>query len=66
MSGLKYKLYGVLVHSGTMTGGHYFAYTKIEEQKEDHWFYFSDTNFKEVSLRTVLNAQAYILFYEKI
>jgi ubiquitin carboxyl-terminal hydrolase 16/45 len=59
-----YKLFGVVVHSGTMSGGHYVAYVRHQEQYtidnnlrgEDHWFYYSDTTYKEVPLRNVLNA----------
>ncbi|CAD8082977.1 unnamed protein product [Paramecium primaurelia] len=62
----KYQLYGVVVHQGTMTGGHYVSYVKHKENNQDHWFYFSDSNFKEVSLKQALSNQAYILFYERV
>ena len=34
----KYKLHGVLVHSGDLHGGHYFALIKPE--KDGRWFKF--------------------------
>lgn len=30
------------------------------------WFHISDSHVKEVSERTVLEAQAYLLFYERV
>ncbi|TMW92252.1 hypothetical protein EJD97_013300 [Solanum chilense] len=69
----KYQLIGVVVHSGTMRGGHYVAYvrggpkiTGKEENAEDFvWYYASDTHVREVSLKDVLRSEAYILFYEE-
>ena len=37
---LNYKLHGVLVHSGDLHGGHYFALIKPE--KNGRWFKFDD------------------------
>lgn len=34
----KYKLAGMLVHSGSAESGHYYSYIKIGEQ----WFEFND------------------------
>ncbi|XP_059317764.1 ubiquitin carboxyl-terminal hydrolase 2-like [Lycium ferocissimum] len=69
----KYHLIGVVVHSGTMRGGHYVAYvrggpkiTGKDENAEDFaWYYASDSRVREVSLEEVLRADAYILFYEE-
>ncbi|WMV31381.1 hypothetical protein MTR67_024766 [Solanum verrucosum] len=69
----KYQLIGVVVHSGTMRGGHYVAYvrggpkiTGKDENAEDFvWYYASDTHVREVSLKDVLRSEAYILFYEE-
>ncbi|KAK4717096.1 hypothetical protein R3W88_015434 [Solanum pinnatisectum] len=69
----KYQLIGVVVHLGTMRGGHYVAYvrggsniTGKDENAEDFvWYYASDTRVREVSLKDVLCSEAYILFYEE-
>ncbi|MCD7454889.1 ubiquitin-specific protease ubp2 [Datura stramonium] len=69
----KYQLIGVVVHSGTMRGGHYVAYvrggpkiTGKDVNAEDFaWYYASDTHVREVSLEEVLRSEAYILFYEE-
>ena len=106
-----YSLYGVVEHSGRLTGGHYTAYVKVRpknhktrsflqsndfniknvnlakvlEERLPHmnngdtpkveeespvtigkWFYISDSRVNEVTEQSVLNCQAYLLFYERI
>ena len=109
---IKYCLYGVVQHSGTLRSGHYTAFVKIRKenpnfrkliimepfipkveqvlnqienfQSEDcfevrptdgssetssnqsKWYHISDTSVSSSNLNAVLNAQAYILFYERI
>ncbi|XP_075113037.1 ubiquitin carboxyl-terminal hydrolase 2-like [Nicotiana tabacum] len=70
----KYRLVGVVEHSGTMRGGHYIAYVRggpkiagKDKDAEDYvWYYASDAYVREVSLEEVLRSEAYILFYEEI
>ncbi|XP_006366844.1 ubiquitin carboxyl-terminal hydrolase 2 [Solanum tuberosum] len=70
----KYRLVGVVEHSGTMRGGHYVAYVRggpkiagKEKDAEDYvWYYASDAYVREVPLEEVLRSEAYILFYEEI
>ncbi|CAO3670582.1 unnamed protein product [Rhizopus stolonifer] len=50
--GHKYVLHGVLVHSGDLTGGHYFAFVKPE--KDGKWFKFDDDRVIPASLKEVL------------
>lgn len=69
----KYQLIGVVVHSGTMRGGHYVAYVRVgpkvtgkdKNAKDFAWYYASDAHVCEVSLEEVLHSEAYILFYEE-
>ncbi|KAK7491576.1 hypothetical protein BaRGS_00017215 [Batillaria attramentaria] len=108
-----YSLYGVVEHSGRLSGGHYTAYVKVrpslgpltnfihthqpnprefihrymeqvqktacsteDEAADDpspevlvppgRWFHISDSRINEVTEATVLKAQAYLLFYERI
>lgn len=69
-----YELVGVIVHSGSSSGGHYWSYVK----KDEKWFKFDDLNVYEVGDITinenVLNElygdssnskSAYILIYQK-
>ncbi|CCF52859.1 hypothetical protein NDA11_006518 [Ustilago hordei] len=47
-----YKLHGVLVHSGDLHGGHYFALLKPE--KNGKWFKFDDDRVTPVTEKEVL------------
>lgn len=55
-----YDLYGVLVHSGVASMGHYFSFMKSPSGK---WYLFDDESVRSVNLSTVLKQNAYILFY---
>jgi ubiquitin carboxyl-terminal hydrolase 7 len=48
----KYHLHGVLVHSGDLHGGHYFALIKPE--KDGRWFKFDDDRVTPVTDKEVL------------
>ncbi|WOK94498.1 ubiquitin carboxyl-terminal hydrolase 2 [Canna indica] len=71
---ISYRLFGVVEHSGGMSGGHYVAYVRGERNNKKalkdinstSWFYASDAHVREVSLSEVLRCEAYILFYEKM
>ncbi|KAF9113641.1 hypothetical protein BGX27_001116 [Mortierella sp. AM989] len=51
--GFKYTLHGVLVHSGDLHGGHYFALLKPE--RDGKWFRFDDDRVTQVTMKEVLN-----------
>lgn len=46
-----YKLHGVLVHSGDLNGGHYFALIKPE--KDGRWFKYDDDRVVPVTDKEV-------------
>lgn len=46
-----YDLYGVLVHSGNYSGGHYYAFLRTSTDQQ--WYKFNDSS---VSKETVMNA----------
>lgn len=48
-----YKLFGVLVHSGDLHGGHYYALLKPE--KNGHWYKFDDDRVTRATLKEVLD-----------
>lgn len=54
-----FKLSAVIVHSGTISGGHYTAYTK----RNHRWYFFNDDQVKRVGLKEVLRQEAYCLLY---
>lgn len=66
-----YTLTGVIVHSGSLSGGHYWSYVK----KGEKWYKCNDDTVSEVHMdNTLLNSlygdgkksdSAYILFYSK-
>ncbi|KAG0370870.1 hypothetical protein BGZ54_003296 [Gamsiella multidivaricata] len=51
--GFKYTLHGVLVHSGDLHGGHYFALLKPE--RDGKWYRFDDDRVIPVLLKEVLD-----------
>lgn len=57
----EYELYGVVVHSGSMFGGHYISFVR----HADSWFHCSDTHVSQVAASQVLKTQAYILFFKQ-
>ncbi|GFP83250.1 ubiquitin carboxyl-terminal hydrolase 27 [Phtheirospermum japonicum] len=73
-----YRLVSVVVHYGTSEGGHYTVYRKVTaklgdedavallESAIEQWFCVSDSEVHSVSEKDVLDANASMLFYEKI
>jgi len=60
---ISYELTGVVVHHGFSThSGHYVAFVKAPNGQ---WYEMDDQQVSTVSLKTVLQSQAYILFYGK-
>ncbi|XP_042084482.1 uncharacterized protein LOC102290532 [Haplochromis burtoni] len=58
-----YRLYAVLVHSElSCHAGHYFCYIKASNEQ---WFQMNDSSVSVSDISTVLNQQAYVLFYIK-
>ncbi|KAI4893556.1 hypothetical protein NFI96_021353 [Prochilodus magdalenae] len=56
-----YGLYAVLVHSGfSCHAGHYFCYVKASNGQ---WYQMNDSSVSTSDIRSVLNQQAYLLFY---
>ncbi|CAO3607806.1 unnamed protein product [Mucor fragilis] len=53
-SSFNYVLHGVLVHSGTISNGHYFAF--VRPTKEDQWFEFNDERVGPATLNEVFEA----------
>mmetsp|Transcript_23415 Transcript_23415/g.37690 ORF Transcript_23415/g.37690 Transcript_23415/m.37690 type:complete len:720 (+) Transcript_23415:141-2300(+) len=57
----KYDLFGVVRHSGGLSGGHYVAYAR--SHVTGHWYSFDDRHATQVTSEHVQNQQAYILMY---
>jgi len=60
----RYKLSGVVIHDGSMGGGHYTAHFNHRDTSD--WHYFSDSSGHHVDLQEVLSSHAYMLFYDRI
>ncbi|PIN26837.1 Ubiquitinyl hydrolase 1 [Handroanthus impetiginosus] len=73
-----YRLVSVVVHYGTSGNGHYMVYRKVTAKLDDEdpvallesaieqWFCISDSDVHSVSEKEVFDANASMLFYEKI
>ncbi|XP_061195762.1 ubiquitin carboxyl-terminal hydrolase 17-like protein D [Saccostrea echinata] len=57
-----YRLFGVVVHWGSEKSGHYISYVKIKGELK--WKRCDDSYVDDISLKSVLKCNAYLLFYE--
>ena len=57
----KYKLFGISNHSGTLDFGHYYSYTKVN----DNWYEFNDSYVSKKNI-SYNSTNVYALFYEQI
>lgn len=60
----RYRLYAAIRHSGGLEGGHYYTYAR--NHINDKWYIFDDGDVFHVDEQEVLDANGYILFYERI
>lgn len=47
-----YELFSIMIHSGSASGGHYYAY--IKDFQKDMWFCFNDQTVTRVRVSTLL------------
>jgi hypothetical protein len=55
-----YELYAVLIHSGAITGGHYYAY--IKDLSSMKWYNFNDSHVSEIQEKDVQEAWGKVLY----
>lgn len=60
ISNKKYKLYGVIEHSGMLSFGHYTSCVNLE----DSWYNCNDSYTRKISRETLLSSTPYIFFYK--
>ncbi|KAK8888117.1 hypothetical protein M9Y10_039178 [Tritrichomonas musculus] len=58
---VKYNLFGVIEHIGSMSGGHYTAHCYHHIKKK--WFFFNDDVVKPARPAAAHNKEGYVLFY---
>jgi ubiquitin C-terminal hydrolase len=69
-----YELFSIVIHSGTASGGHYYAYIKSFE--DNKWYNFNDSSVSEISVEDITkiygsdknayaSATGYVLMYRK-
>jgi ubiquitin C-terminal hydrolase len=65
---LNYRLFAVSEHNGSLAGGHYTAHAIVREnaQSNAEWYDFNDSSCRVSSAASAHNAQAYLLFYERL
>ena len=59
-----YDLFAVVLHTGTLNGGHYTALAK----NKDDWFEFNDSQVLKLNkndTQKIVSNHAYVLFYQK-
>ena len=59
----KYNLIAICNHSGSLGGGHYYAYCRNGSGK---WYNFNDARVNEIDISDIITPNAYCLFYQKI
>lgn len=57
----EYDLYAVINHTGDMNAGHYYTYCLDEQTNK--WYVYNDAHVQEISVNSVVNQSAYMLFY---
>ena len=73
--GLSYELFSIMIHSGSATGGHYYAYIKCFETNQ--WYNFNDERVTKLDRQDISKAfgtsysmysstTAYMLLYRQI
>uniref|UniRef100_A0AAF5DC27 ubiquitinyl hydrolase 1 n=2 Tax=Strongyloides stercoralis TaxID=6248 RepID=A0AAF5DC27_STRER len=60
-NGYTYECYAIVNHYGAIGGGHYTAYTKVNNK----WYIFDDSSYTTVNIEEVDVKNAYMIFYKK-
>ncbi len=56
-----YELFGLVMHSGTLEGGHYFVNIK---NPNNNWYNYNDTNVTKINIDKINKSYIYCLFYK--
>ncbi|EDV27900.1 uncharacterized protein TRIADDRAFT_52906 [Trichoplax adhaerens] len=61
-SSVRYCLFAVINHSGTLDSGHYTCYVR---QPYNQWFECDDAKIRKATTKDVLSSEGYLLFYHR-
>ena len=59
---LKYQLFGIINHVGSINYGHYYSIIKLD----NNWYEFNDSNIKKLEKIEYNSSKSYIFFYKKV
>ncbi len=59
----QYRLFASSIHSGSLSGGHYYSYCR---NLNGDWNQFNDSSVYSLEGRNIVVSGAYTLFYERI
>jgi hypothetical protein len=70
VQGLRYRLYAVSEHAGSLEGGHYTAHALVRPLEgtrgDGQWYSFNDATVEQSQVDSAHTSLAYVLFYERI
>ena len=59
-----YELSGLIIHTGSLGGGHYIAICRNEA--DNKWHKYDDTNVSDIDEDNLFNSNPYCLFYKRV
>ena len=65
---MQYKLMSVVEHNGDVMSGHFVTFRRapsVNDRAPEQWLLSSDAQVRKVTRHDALNAEAYLLFYER-
>ena len=60
---LKYDLFAIANHNGSLSGGHYYAYAK--NHFDNKWYCFNDSSVSLINEDELVTKSAYVMFYRR-
>ena len=61
---MEYELSGLIIHTGSLVGGHYYSICKNET--DNKWKIYNDTNVSDIDESDLFNSNPYCLFYTRV
>ena len=61
---MEYELSGIIIHTGSLGGGHYYSICKNEN--DNKWYKYDDANVSNIDEDNLFNSNPYCLFYKRV